>query len=382
MKRHNKLTLGFLITGAVTVMSIIGSTAGSLAWYIYSASTRVEFIGTSIAKSALLTVGIVDDAPYKISEQKRVEFKLDREEFDGHSIVFARSSDGLDYHVIQEYLRNSNYAMDLLYPLTTQKRTVGDQSALTLYESPLQGETDIARVDNLAETSHYVRLPLAFRMKDTNGNNKANVNIWLTDTNVKANGENIDQAVRLFVETSQRRFLMKPADKSTGTGATNVGGLLDLNKDGFYDYDLSDDKELYYGQHTGGGHAQVPHETTRYGVPEELAPYENVNHLVNPTEASTFYAKHDQNSFVADLTSIVPETAEYYAMGQVKPSVDPNTGKFIEGTTGFKIATTNSTDKLGYAAFYVYIEGWDHAVIDKAAGYAFTLSLRFETDRD
>ena len=370
-----------MITGLVTAISVIGSTAGSLAWYVYSRATRVEFVGTSIAKSALLTVGIVDNAPYKISDQKRAEYKLDREEFDGRSIVFARSSDGLSAQVIKEYLSNSNYALDMLYPVTTQKRTITDQSGLTLYGSPLEGETNIARVENLAETNSYVKLPLAFRMKDTNGDNRANMNIWLTDATVKANGENIDQAVRIFMETSQRKFLMKPADKTTSNGATNVGGQLDLNNDGFYDYDKSSFEELYYGQHTGGA-TPVPHATTEYGIDEELAQLDNVNHVINPSGASTFLAKHEKHSYIADLSGITPETAEYYSLGRVKPSVDPDTGKYIEDTTGFMIATTNSTDKIGYATLTIYIEGWDHAVIDPAAGYAFNLSLKFETDRD
>lgn len=380
MKRRNKISIGFLLTGLLSFISVIGSTAGTLAWYAYSRAVIVEFVGTSVAKSALLTVGLIDDAPYKLSEQKIAEFKLVREEYDGHSIVFSRSTDGLDYHVIQEYLRHSEYAIDLLFPLTTQKRTRIDQNDLVLYESPLQGETDIARDTNLASTSHYVKLPFAFKMTDTEGHNKPNVDIWLTDTNVKASGEKIDQAVRVFIETSQRKFLMRPADRSLTNGATNVGGLLDLDGDGTYDYDVSTFEELYYGEHTGGT-TPVPHETTQYGIPQELAPYVNVNHVEDEVE-STFYSKHNEVSYVAKLDTITPAVAEYYTLGTVKPSVDPVTGKYIEGDTGFKICTTDSSDYVGYASFTIYIEGWDHSVIDRAAGYSFNLSLRFETSRD
>ena len=380
MIRRNKVSFSFLVAGLLTFISVIGSTAGSLAWYAYSRSVRVEFVGTSVAKSALLTVGLVDDAPYKLSDQKIAEFKLVREEYDGHSIVFSRSTDGLDYHVIQEYLRHSNYAIDLLFPLTTQKRTRTDQSDLKLYESPIQGETDIAKDTNIARLDHYVKLPFAFKMSDTDGHNKPDVDIWLTDTNVKASGEKIDQAVRVFIETSQRKFLMRPADRSLTNGATNVGGLLDLDGDGTYDYDVTNFQELYYGQHTGGT-TPVPHASTPYGIPQDLAPYVNVNGVEDEVE-STFYSKHNELAYVANLESITPEVAEYYTMGTVKPSVDPVTGKYIEGDTGFKICTTDSSDYVGYASFTIYIEGWDHSVVDRAAGYSFNLSLRFETSRD
>lgn len=376
MKTHNKFTLSFLITGMITVLSVIGSTAGSLAWYIYSRSVRVEFIGTSIAKSALLSVGIIDNAPYKIKQSTIEKYKLSREPYDGNSIVFTSSSDGLDYHVIQEYLTSSGYAVDMLFPLTTQDREISDD--LTLYESPLHGETNIKRVDNIAKISHYVVLPLAFKMTDPSGGNKANVDVWMTSASVKASGEDIDKALRLFVENSQRKFLMNPSDKSTSAGSTKVGGLLDLNKDGLYDYDKTDEnKEYYYGDMTDD--STITWANTEYGVPKESAQYDNVNDVSDETE-STFYAKHAEEAHLANLTNVTPKVAKYETMGTVKPSYDGD-NNYCEGDTGIRITTTNSTDKVGYVTFTIFIEGWDHAVVDKAANYSFTLSLAFETNR-
>lgn len=372
MKREHKISLGLLFGGLITVLTVIGSTAGSLAWYVYSTSTRVNFVGTSVSKSALLNVGLVDDSHW-LSDEKVDEYELTRATYDGHSIVFTHASDGMDYHVIQDYLFAGNtYASHQLFPLSTQARVLTDQSDLVLYESPLSGNTTI---DQLAFTNHYVRLPLAFYLTDTNGNPVPDIDIWLTSANVQAAGQHIDEAVRVFVENSQRRFLMKPADKSTNTGSTKVGGILDLDGDGTYDYNIGSGEELYYGQYNG----VVTHSSTKYGISKDEAQYDNVNGVTNLVE-STFYSKHNENAYLVDLTQVTPKTVDYYPFGLVKPSIDSN-GNYYEGATGMKMATTDSASNIGYVTFTIFIEGWDHVVIDQAANYSFNLSLQFEVNK-
>ena len=372
MKKHNKLTFGILAGGAITALAVFGSTAGSLAWYAYSRSVKVYFVGTSVAKSALLNVGIVDDNNY-LSQQKLDQYHLTRETYDNHSIVFTHSTDGLDYHVIQDYLFMSEYAVDLLFPLTTQSRALNDQSVLQLYESPVYGDTQI---DTVANKSHYVRLPLAFRMADTGGAHIEGEDIWLTGCTVQASGHDIDQSLRIFVENSQRKFLMKPADKSLTTGYTKVGGILDLDGDGTYDYDIGNQNEYYYGEYSGS----LVHASTPYGIPKDQAPYDNANGVTNLTE-STFYSKHNEDAKLVDLTQLTPLVVEHETFGTVKPLVDAN-GKYYAGATGIKMTSTDSTDGVGYVTFTIFIEGWDHVVIDRAANYSFNLSLKFETNRD
>ncbi|MDT3388479.1 MAG: hypothetical protein LIR46_12070 [Bacteroidota bacterium] len=373
MKKHNKITLGLAAGMFVTALTVFGSTAGTLAWYVYSRTTRVNFVGTSVAKSALLNVGIVDDNHY-LTDEKVAEYELTREEYDGHSIVFTHKVDGIDYHVIQDYLfAGGQYAVSMLLPLTTQERAISDANALALFESPTHGDTII---DTTADTHHYVKLPLAFRMDNGSGESVHDENIWLTDVKTQATGKNIHQALRVFVENSQRKLLMKPADMGTAIGKTAVGGPLDLDGDGTYYYDGGTHLEHYYGQFSG----YKEYSSDPYGIPKETAPYDNVNDVTDLTE-STFYSKHNEDAKILDYTKINPVFAEYYPFGYVKPQLDSE-GKYIEGTTGFKIACTDSTDGVGYVTFTIYIEGWDHVVIDQASNYSFNLSMKFETDKD
>ena len=377
MKTNKQVTIGLITLACLTSAALIGTAAGSLAWYAYSRTGSISFKGTSIANTALLNVGIVDDGPeYKISSATITQYGLTRESHDGHSIVFTHATNGFDYRVIDEYLENAGYAIDRLAPLTTQERALSSTSDLTLYKSPEYGQTNI---NQAAGTLDYVRLPLAFRVGDSENEGTIDTEVWLTGANVQASEENIHEAVRVFVENSQRKFLMKPASAATTTGSTNVGGLLDLDGDGTYDYNSTsvDRKEYYYGQCTG----TPTNASEQYGIPQADAPLVNVNGVTDTSAPSTFYAKHNYYSkIINNLNAITPKVAEYETFGTVNPSFDA-AGNFIAGDTGIPIAETNGPTGVGYATFTIFIEGWDHSVIDKAAGYDFNLDLKFEINK-
>ena len=363
-------------------LGIIGSTAGSLAWYAYSSSTRISFVGTSVAKSVLLNVGIVDNNHY-ISDEKVEQYKLEREEIDSKSIVFSKSTNGLDYRAISEYLKGSQHASNQLFPLTT--RSIGlnlnPSDSFKLYKAPNYGETDLTA---LADISDYVEIPFAFKVDTVGTSGVVATDVWLTESSITASGQNIDQAVRVYINNGQRSFIFKPADKTMTNGGTNVGGLLDLEGDGTYDYDKFSHKEYYYGEsNVEPGH--YTYSDTEYGIPYDDADFENVNHVSDTSDKSTFYAKHNFEAYTVDLTGVTPKQAEYHTFGTVKPMTDA-VGNYYEGDpaqggTGYKITSTSSITGVGYATFIIYIEGWDHAVIDKAVGYRFSLGLRFEMNR-
>ena len=358
-------------------LGIIGSTAGSLAWYAYSNSTRFSFVGTSVAKSLLLNIGIVDNA-HVISDEKLEEFKLERHEVDGKSVVFTQSANGLDYRVIAEFLKNSGRASNQLFPLTTRSTTMDldPDDPFNLYKAPNYGEVDFT---SAAEPSEFVEIPFAFKADTVGTIGTVAQDIWLTDSSISASGQNIDQAVRINVNNGQRSFIFKPADKTMTNGTTNVGGLLDLEGDGTYDYDKLDHKEYYYGE-SNIDPQDYTWSVDEYGIPYDEADFDNVNHVTNTSDKSTFYAKHNFEAKTIDLTGVTPLTAGYHSFGTIKPMTDIN-GNHYEGATGYKIATTSPISGVGYATFTIYIEGWDHVVIDKAVGYKFSLGLRFEMNR-
>ena len=375
MGKDRKSAISLIGMAFITAAALLATTAGSLAWYAYSRTVYFSFIGTSVTKSALLNVGLVDDNHY-LNDTSLIEFDLTREDHDGHSIVFTKSNKGLSVDAIRRYLFYSPYAVDKLFPLTTQARALDDDSDLTLYKSPDYGNTTL---DQLAETHEYVKLPFAFKIISDDAQYVPNVRVWLTEAVAEASVENIHQALRIYVEGDEEKFLMKPADLTTNTGSTKVGGLLDLDGDGTYDFNRGYgqlNKEFVYGQFDG----TIAHSTDPYGIPFDDAPLVNVNGVEDVSEASTFLAKHNEIARTADLTNATARVAEYETFGTVNPSMDER-GDYYAGETGIPLASTNSGSKIGYTTMTIFIEGWDHSVIDKAAGYSFNLGLRFEINR-
>ena len=376
MKTDRKVTIGLISLATITSAALIGTAAGSLAWYAYSRTTTVSFKGTSVASSALLNVGLIDDdlSHPRISSETIAQYGLTKETHDGHRIVFTHSTNGFNYEVIAEYLSNAACAVDVLSPVTTQSRAIDSTDDLTLYKSPEYGQTTI---NQIADIKSYVVLPFAFRVGDSANEGAINTDVWLTGSTVQVQNENIDQAVRIFIKNNERKFLMKPASTSTTRGSTKVGGLLDLDGDETYDYDPngSERYECYYGECTG----TPVYSSEPYGGSQSAAPMVNVNGVEDTSAPSTFYAKHNIISrIVENISSLTPKVAAYETFGTVSPNRDVN-GQYHEETDkGISIAKTDGPTGVGYATFTMFIEGWDHSVIDKAAGYEFNLDLKFE----
>ena len=373
MNKDKKVTLGLISGSVLTVLAILGSTAGSLAWYAYSRNVSFSYVGTSVQKSVLLDIGLVDNEHY-LTDDKLEQYELVRETHDTNSIVFSQTHKGFDVGAIRDYLAKSPNAVDMLFPLTTQKRSLSDSGDLPLYKSPDYGETTL---DLAAKPSDYVELPFAFKIDAENVSSVRNKDVWLTDAVVEAEAENINQAVRVFIKNGQRKFLMKPAEKTLKSDSNKVGGLLDLDGDGTYDFDKLHLNEYYYGQYSG----TLDYESTPYGIPYDEAPYDNVNNA--PEVESTFYAKHHESAYCAKLDGLTPDEVEFYTFKSVTPLTN-ETGEYYAGDDGFSgipICKTDSGDAIGYSTFQIYIEGWDHSVVDKAAGYTFNLGLRFEINR-
>ena len=373
MNKDKKITLGLIGGSVLTVLAVLGATAGSLAWYAYSRNVSFSYVGTSVQKSVLLDIGLVDNDRY-LTDDKLEQYELVRETHDSKSIVFSQTHKGFDVAAIRDYLAKSPNAVDMLFPLTTQKRSLSATSGLSLYKSPDYGDTTL---NQPAKPSDYVELPFAFKIDAENVASVANKDVWLTDVIVEAQAEHIDQAVRVFVENGQRKFLMKPAEKTQTTGANKVGGLLDLDGDGTYDYDKLYGNEYYYGEYSGS----LTYGSLPYGIPYDEAPYDNVNNA--PEVESTFYAKHHESAYVANLENVTPEQVEFYTFKSVSPLTN-DAGEYYagnDGLSGIPICKTDSADSIGYATIKIYIEGWDHTVVDKAAGYNFNLGLRFEINR-
>ena len=372
MKKEKKLSLRLSLLAGLVSLGLLGSTAGSLAWYAYSRTVTFGFVGTTIASSSLLNVGIVDNGGCFDANDLQT-FNLERvsatEDPTSDSIVWSKSRNGFSLLAIRHYLQESHRAVSTLKPVTTGSRAY-NASTLSLFRSPEFGETSFTQP---AEQDAYVVLPLAFRVLDEDSQYVSAKNIWLTDVSVSADN-NTESSVRLFVD-GENKMLIKPSDSRNIVDGTKVGGILSLGPSDYYDCDSSN-KEYCYGE--------FEHDPTYSTLADnEYDVLSNDNGVAYTTEATTFYAKHKPGAQVPDIVSANPLEQKHAGIGLIKPSVSANGQLYHDDDAGngFPIAKTNAAGNIGKATFTIFIEGWDHSVIDKSAGYTFNLGLKFEVNR-
>ena len=374
MKKEKKLSIRLSLFAGLITIGMLGTTAGSLAWYAYSRNVSVSYVGTTVASSALMNVGLVDNDGIFTAENC-IEYNLERgSATDGgvtNSIVWCKSRSGFSVEAIYHYLESTNYAVNYLQPVTTGSRMFNESSEFTLYRSPEYSEVDF---NYPAETKNYVRLPLAFRVMDETSSYIANKKIWLTDAVVEA--ENAAQTtVRVFLD-GENKLLVKPADEENVVGETKVGGTLSLSPNEYYDYNQAANKEYAYGEFEN----EVQYRAL---ADNEYDVLDNVNHVDDTTEATTFYGYHYPGVLVPDIEAAVPKVQQHAGVGKVRPSTRPNGELYHDDTNGngYAVATTTEESKVAYTTVTVFVEGWDHCMIDQKAGYSFNLGLKFEIDR-
>ena len=371
MKKNKKLSLRLGILAVLASLGILGTTAGSLAWYAYSREVSLSFVGTTISSSALLNVGLVDNDGY-FSAEDLSTYGLERTSAtDGsetNSIVWSKSREGFSLLALRYYLGKSVYAISELKPVTTGSRTYDSSADFKLYRSPEFSETSI---NHISDPDSYVRLPFAFRVLDESSEYVAGKNVWLTDAVVEAE-ENAQSAIRVYVDGANK-FLMQPSDETNAIGETKVGGVLSIGPSEYYDYNSTTNEEYWYGEYVSA--------PTYHGLADdEYDVIDNMNDVEDDTIITTFNAKHMPGTLVPTATAKVQEHAGF---GKVKPSINASGQLYtdIENGNGIPVALTSAESKVGYTTLTIFAEGWDHAIIDQKAGFSFNLGLKFEIDR-
>ena len=378
MKRFNRANLVIAVMTIFTMAGFASTIVGTLAWYAYSTRITLSLTGTSVRNSIQLEIGIVDDSDY-ISAAEAESFKLTRIDEDGHSIVWNKSASGFTSDMIAAFLENSPFSTNELSPVSTLGRSGDDD--LTLYESPdnspIYGES---RIYDEAETKNYVQIPFAFRVLNSLENPVANQKIWITDV-VAASEKNMEKAIRVFVDdiTNDTRYLFRPASTTLeDPGETVVAGMLDLDADGYYDYNYTTRKEYIYGDIEVDGGAEVSYLAARADSTGFIDENGTGDTSQDEEDKTTFYARHYAGTKSPDLTDVTFKTAEYETKKSIYPTINGE-GDYEGGKP--VTSTPNNASKIAYSTLTIFIEGWDHVIVDEVAGLTFYLGLQFEINK-
>ena len=411
MKQSNHAKLLFTFLGIATFASLVGTVSGTLAWYSYSSRATLSYSGTSVTNTVQLQIGIASPEQMKTVEEIRTENaqiiadnpditqeEIDRLQFieeqfvdfwsamketkwdnDDNYYYFAPFGSGLESAYINAYLYSNGYATNSLVPVTSGSYSRGD--AFSLKHSPT-----IAQPSNLnpAPKDYYAYVPFVFRVLRSNTTESNNYvegsELWLVDAQVRASGSedgSIFKAVRMFVDRSDDYgddFIINPS--ATEAGKTTVAGLLNIAKDDYYDYDVNNNEIIY------GDYETIDGIKPDYAGADEIA---DIN-ATGKTDTDTFTAKHRPGiNYYDSYNNCVFKTADYESLSSIAPAKDEISGRLYNKDENHptSVCKTAGADGhyLGRVDFTIYLEGWDHSVIDEELSHYFDLGLTFEINK-
>ena len=391
--KQKGMLFGFL--AVATMASVMGTISGTLAWYAYATRATLSYSGTSVNSTVQLQIGLKSESliPTADLEGLEVEDPIDFGVEGGPYYYFAPAGVGLSSGVISAYLKNAGYSYDSLAPITSG--AYNDGETLQLKESPKDSHP---YNEKSANHGYYSKIPFVFRVINSNNPSSESYEedayLWLTDAQVRASdlegnaNSEISKAIRLFIDRNDTiydqegypDYIFNPSKQEDGY--TTVGGILDLSGDDYYDFD--DDGEILYGDYEGRGEDPDPALARRLPASGITDPdYDNINQTDVTDRRTTFTAKHHPNAdYFPSYEGIVFKTAKYHGKESVFPSRLEN-GNFKLDDVSKSVCKTGGEAEHYLAEFTmgVYLEGWDHSVIDEEMEHYFDLGLTFEINR-
>ncbi len=406
MKQNNRAKLLFAFLGIATFASLVGTVSGSLAWYAYSARASLSYSGTSVSNTVQLQIGIASEQKVfsveqirtvlaedeKLTDEEKAAIENNFVEFwdvmeentwvgDNNYYYFAPNGTGLTSSVINAYLKSNGFATNYLVPVTSGSYTRGDN--FVLKKSPINGNEHPGAI---ASSEFYSKIPMVFRVLRSNTTQSDNYvegsELWLVDAQVKASSSedgNIFKGIRMFVDRGNDYnddFILNPS--AVNKGSNVVAGLLDLSRDHYYDYD-KDGNEIIYGEYDRVGGIQ-----RNYSGADDIVDINGTGK--SGEDYDTFTARHRQGvNYYNNYNDCVFKTAEYESLSSIAPGKDEITGRLYNKDENHPTSVCKTAGAeghyLGRVDFTIYLEGWDHSVIDEEISHYFDLGLTFEINK-
>ena len=328
MKTRTKENLVFISIYSLLVFSALGAMVGTYAWFEYSSRVSNQFHGTAVNRSGDLKVGIY-------SENELPNYAEHGLEKDGNNYW---ATEGLSAETLSYFLHASGYASNTLFPVTTG--SYAENGNFRLLSNPLFMDNNINKP---AKKTEYIYLPLIFAVNG--GRSSTNdIDIRLREADIESTNQ-LKEAIRLHFDTGDTNFTFAPSESRDGQDI--VGGTLDLNLDGYIDYDETTNREYIYGEVDNVSYKTTPNQG------ETILPKK---------ERNCFNGKHHEGSYSLN-DDVVYKTSQYLGKNSVLST------KNIVASTLEGIARVNLT---------IYAEGWANSLIDEVVGTGFNLDLTFE----
>lgn len=367
---------------AAIISCAAGAATGTYAWYAYQKDVNVDLSGTTIKADKEIQIGLRSatsltafENKYTLGEiVKETGVKYNSSDADSFNIYWIRGN--FVTQILKDFQEAIGSAQGRLEPITAGKYEKGwaeDKGNTTpaadtwngFKATPSHREGYRKWTKLVNDYQDYFYLPLAFRVIPNEGSEYVNnEKIYLTefkttDKDKGATSVDLAQAVRCKVDypshaDTSDNFIFDPNADSAADLA--VGGVLNLQPDIYYDYDLDTKKEIAYGEFDNA----VSWKSTATSADPALD-FEN---------CTTFSANHLKGGYEVDLTASQPSTCETLA----------KTGIVDAGFTGNGLTTTTDAGNYAYADLSIYLEGWDTNIVNLSAGRTFAVELQFSIE--
>jgi len=335
---------------------LAGSVCGTFAWYTYATRTGFEkqYHGTTVGDMGTLQGGLVSDV--ELPDFLDYDLAEDKTTLEEENKIIYWCKEKIEARTINYVIGNNGSSTTKVDPVTTGSNDIVSPDDFHLFKNPSFLSDYSLDDQSYAKTSSYVYIPFVFRYEDPDsiGTYTPNKPIYFTSCDIEMSensyGREMYKAGRLYVSNRTTGYIINPT--ATSNGFDKVGGILDLNGDGFYDYD-DDMKEHIYGQSISSRYLDDP--TPIDGtIPEE--------------ERTSFVANHKQGVYALDEETYESEIVSY-----------ENMDSFMNKSKSVTV-TDENYHNLGILDFYIYIEGWDLHVINQNAGAGFNMDIKFEVN--
>ena len=361
MQIKQKLTL--LVSSLA--ISAIGFGGSTFAWFQVLNKANAGLTGTIIGAGDTLEVGF--RLTQSLTQEAMDLYRLTEDTYSTPGSGYVYWSNGAIEPDTVNYIVNlEGFASDnIIKPVTTGSYLAGQD--LTFYQRPLGLSNSTTReipLDTIATKNSYVRFTLMFRMATNNEDGSSLVSIGSPGYNLFfdsgtrfAGTKDVIKAIRLGVESPSIHDIIGPA--STVAGAIDVGGPMDLNGDGLFDYTgsiLNEDGsfdtncyEIAYGEFL------TPLNDDNWGTPSGIELPANADDVFFYNGVSYMDAK--------PLINAAPKTATFHPISTYN-------------TLGIPLATTDENG-IAEMTLTIWLEGWDHACTDLLTEATFGAQMQF-----
>ncbi|MFA6854979.1 MAG: hypothetical protein WCR35_01550 [Bacilli bacterium] len=362
-RKKRAKVLGIISTSLITGFVIISYLGYAVGEHLANATT-VSLIDQS-DDIGVTEIGFRVPSMIPYADQEKYDLHPDEYQVHGDGYVYWTSTK-VSGQAIRYIVNHCGYsANNTIEPVTSGPFQKGQQLNL-LSQTELAGVSPYVEQTEDAQKAHYIAFELLFRVAHEQANDfyvgVEDYYIYLS-RDIQFYGEDrMVDALRFGFASSLTTDIINPSRSQGGT--TEVGGRLDLDRDGYFDYTLegsrlNPDDPVGYQYEIGYGSFLEPLEADSWGeVLTADVPIEDQNAL-------SFYHANSKNG-VKPLLSYTPAVAEYSAFADYT----------VENPDGEAIAITDAKG-IAEVSIKIWLEGWDASSIDELRDKTFGANLRF-----